>query len=433
MKWSKYNISFLSEKHKRFVLFSLLSETLWTYPPEMAELFDRIKSDSSFVSELPDVFVKELKEKKFFVDDDRDELSSHVTQVLKERYNPFMLNLTIAVTSACNLGCFYCYEKGIDSASMQRKTEKAIVAFVKKFLDIRHLFVTWYGGEPLMNWSSIKRLSGEFKSLGIDYHASMITNGFLLSPQIISSLRENHITDLQITFDGPKEIHDSRRTQKNGTGTYDEIVKNLEKLFELYPEVHVDLRSNIDRSNVRHYHLLHSFIKKRFPDQDIILYPGFTCSYFCDGCLGENAEMSHPKHKAAFNLHMFKKHGISFGNFIPRRHFSTCIANSLNGFLIDPVGDVYKCWSLMGRKDAVIGNVAFPDDFSMPKIGRFMAAGDYLRDPKCLKCRFITICNGGCPVARINNAYLGQHQACCCIAKYRIKQFLEAALNERTD
>lgn len=432
MQWSKYNISFISQKHNCFVLFSLLSETLWTYPTEVAEIFEKIKKDPSHILELPQSFVDKLKEKKFIVEDDRDELASHITQVLKERYNPFTLNLTIAVTSSCNLGCFYCYEKGIESNLMQEETEKRIVDFTKNFPDVKDLFVTWYGGEPLLNWATITRLSKEFKSLKLNYRASMITNGFLLSEQIISSLKKNNISDLQITLDGPGEIHDSRRKQKNGKGTYDIIVQNLEKLFELYPDVHVDLRSNIDRSNIQYYPEFHSTIKKLFQNQDITLYPGFTCSYFCEDCLEEQMEMTHPKYKANFNLLMFKKHNISFGNFIPKRHFSTCIANSMNGFLIDPVGDVYKCWSLVGRKDAAIGNLADISSFSLPKIGRYMSAADYLRDPMCLKCKFIPICNGGCPVARINNSYLHQKQPCCCIAKYGIRKFLEAALDGKS-
>ena len=429
MQWSKYNISFLSPRHKCLVLFSLLSETLWTYPPEMVNTIQRMKKNPAAISELPEDVLRAFQNNKFIVDDDRDELSSYINQVLKERYNPFTLRLTIGVTTLCNFKCSYCYENGIHGLSMNHDVENKIMDFVHTFKDINRLYVTWYGGEPLLNWETIERLSSKFISMDIDYEATLITNGFLLSESIINSLKRFSITDLQITMDGMQQIHDKRRMQKNGDGSYDRILGNLESLFRLYPEVHVNLRTNLDRTNISSYPDFYKELKCKFKNNDISLYPGFTCSYFCKNCMDQHDEIKDPKDKAKFYLSMYNDHKIDLGCFLPTRHYTACIANMMNGFLIDPAGDVYKCWSLMGQKEASIGNLNDIDNFSMPMIGRFMASGDFLRDPECLKCQFMPVCNGGCPAARINNSYFRQTEPCCCSAKYRIRDYLEAYLD----
>ena len=96
------------------------------------------------------------------------------------------------------------------------------------------LVITWYGGEPLLAIEPIEELTYKFKEIckqfNIEYSASIITNGYLLTESVCDMLLELDITDAQITLDGNAKIHNSRRPLANGGNTYDTIINNLEKI-----------------------------------------------------------------------------------------------------------------------------------------------------------------------------------------------------------
>jgi len=54
---------------------------------------------------------------------------------------------------------------------------------------------------------------------------------------------------VQVTLDGPPEVHDRRRPLANGRGTFNQILENLIVLGGLAPQVHVALRVNFDKTN----------------------------------------------------------------------------------------------------------------------------------------------------------------------------------------
>lgn len=61
----------------------------------------------------------------------------------------------------------------------------------------------------------------------------MVTNGYLLTDDKARMLRELGIRHLQITLDGSKKTHDSRRFLLGGKPTYDTIINNLENLLKV--------------------------------------------------------------------------------------------------------------------------------------------------------------------------------------------------------
>lgn len=116
------------------------------------------------------------------------------------------VGLTIATTTGCNFKCPYCYEEGVKSINMSQDVEDAIVKYietVKKPIDI-----TWYGGEPLINWATIQRLTqkiSEIKPKEMVKYA-FVTNGYSLTPgrsvitllMLISSTFKLRWTELRI-------------------------------------------------------------------------------------------------------------------------------------------------------------------------------------------------------------------------------------------
>ena len=198
---------------------------------------------------------KELFKSGFLVEDECDELKIIKNRLFKNRYSENVLNITIAPTLECNFKCPYCYECKGEEKSHNKMTldiENKIIEFVaKKVTNSKKLSIVWYGGEPLLAFDIIVRMSNMLieicKQNGVEYEASMITNGYLLDTVTIEDLKKIKIQSLQITLDGNEKIHDSKRMLKNNEGTYNKIIKNL-KLIQR--DIPCTIRHNVDRNNM---------------------------------------------------------------------------------------------------------------------------------------------------------------------------------------
>ncbi len=106
--------------------------------------------------------------------------------------------------------------------------EKALKFYLKHSKNIEHRAVSFYGGEPLLEFDKIVYTFNLLKSLDDPkrYHLRVDTNGVLLDEEKIEFFVKNNF-HLQISLDGPKSIHDRHRVDIKGKGSFDRIVKNL--------------------------------------------------------------------------------------------------------------------------------------------------------------------------------------------------------------
>ena len=179
-----------------------------------------------------------------------------------------MHRITICVSNDCNLRCKYCYAKGgnygQNRSLMSKKTAKSIVEFcTTNFSYIES--VTFFGGEPLLNYPIIDYICNLFKEQSLNASFilpsfSIITNGTICNDDIINLIR-NNISFITVSIDGCKTINDKNRVFKNGSGSFERIKqfintckeKTSAKLqFEAtYTLDHINL--GISRSNVYSY------------------------------------------------------------------------------------------------------------------------------------------------------------------------------------
>lgn len=97
----------------------------------------------------------------------------------------------------------------------------------------------------------------------------------------------------------------------------------------------------------------------------------------------------------------------------------------------DPEGYAYKCWEVIGNKKYAIGkldNKGRIKDVNENILNRHLYAADPLEDPTCSACRYLPICNGGCPIQRIENVFEGKKNNCCTFYKGRMEEFLKIHL-----
>ena len=132
-----------------------------------------------------------------------------------------MRKLILQVTQDCNFRCSYCdYSCGNDNfhrkhnnTNMSEETAMKAIAFFKKHsLDQDRINISFYGGEPLMNYSLIKKcietVNKEFAGKHISYN--LTTNGLLLNGEKVIYLIDNNV-NITVSLDGPRKVHDKNR------------------------------------------------------------------------------------------------------------------------------------------------------------------------------------------------------------------------------
>lgn len=137
-------------------------------------------------------------------------------------------------TRDCNLSCKYCFEP------KKLRNNKMDTNLLMKYMDYnpaRSCFL--FGGEPLLILDlyidfieKVKKspLPGEFKEQIIKKSKNIITNGTLIKANIDKIKKYGF--HMQISFDGPKHVHDQYRVFPNGSGTYDAVMKGIETCIE---------------------------------------------------------------------------------------------------------------------------------------------------------------------------------------------------------
>lgn len=137
-----------------------------------------------------------LKIGEFVIPKEVDEKNLIRLQSLKTKFSASHLDLTIIPTSDCNFACVYCYEKDfVSNQYINKDNQEALLDFISgKASLISNLHITWYGGEPLLALSIIESLTEGILDIcsrhNVQYSASMVTNGYLLSKTTLHTLRK---------------------------------------------------------------------------------------------------------------------------------------------------------------------------------------------------------------------------------------------------
>ena len=155
MDWSKYNIV-LESPYGRFI-YNTYTNNLMKMDTSLISCIDKVKGGD--FSDLSEKEILTLKKNMILVDDDTNIYRSIKLQRSMSRLDTSYLTLTIAPTTACNFKCVYCYESGITPLSAKAQTNllEDTISFVKLFKNTKYLRVTWYGGEPLLQFEYIEK------------------------------------------------------------------------------------------------------------------------------------------------------------------------------------------------------------------------------------------------------------------------------------
>lgn len=335
------------------------------------------------------------------------------------RFNKDNLCLTIAPTTACNFRCPYCYEKGIIYDKISSEIIENTIKFINSF-GCKNIDICWYGGEPLLCIDDIVKIVNGIRKEDVNINQSIVTNGYLLNDEISRKLFEIGVSTIQITLDGPKTIHDSRRYLYNGGGTFDVIINNLIEQCEKFK---ISIRVNVDKTNLKYVKELILYLKKVGIYDKVHFYLAQVDN------INDNSDLSSLIYDD-FELNDFFKlecelanELISKGdlNSFEERNPYLCGAVSPNSFLIDPKGNLYKCWNDIGREEYIVGNIK---DGITNEMELYSWLGyDCFESISCKNCSLFPLCLNGCP-----HSVIRKNSKKCHSNRHNIERLLDKIL-----
>ena len=327
--------------------------------------------------------------------------------------------LCLHIAHDCNLACKYCFaEEG------EYHGRRALMSFEvgKKALDFliansgnRHnLEVDFFGGEPLMNFDVVKQLVAygreQEKLHDKKFRFTLTTNGVLLNKDVEDFVNKE-MSNVVLSTDGRKEVHDFMRPFRNGKGSYELIMPKFLHLAESRGQKDYYVRGTFTHYNKDFAADVLSLADMGF--KQISVEPVVAE----DGELYAIREEDIPEICAEYDKlakEMIKRekegNGFNFFHFMIDLSGGPCVAKRLSGcgsgteyLAVTPWGDLYPCHQFVGQEEYLMGNV--DEGVTRTDIrDEFKACNVYTKE-KCRNCFAKFYCSGGCAA----NAYNFHH------------------------
>jgi len=344
-------------------------------------------------------------------------------------------NLIICPTYSCNLRCVYCFER-LPHGNLSRKSmdltsvSAALAAFklIREQEPERRYSLGLFGGEPLLpaNRMVVSQIFADAKRNSLP--VMIVSNGVNVSSFI--PVMEEYLSSIwavQLTVDGPEDIHDKRRPTARGRGTFKAVAAAVDLLLE--KGIKVVLRANIDRDNIGRLPELTSIANNRGWTDN----PAFSCSlapvkdHLRSGRIPNvtpEAELLsalldvYEADSASEELFGFEGFQMltTIAGLVKKGEPSTprvyhCEANYGGFWVAGPDGFLYACPESIGQPELAIGRFipelevwnANRDKWVERNISTITACGD---------CQISPLCGGGCTYASLAHQADDARPAC---------------------
>ena len=325
--------------------------------------------------------------------------------------------LCLHIAHDCNLACRYCFAK--EGEYNQSKRELMSYEVGKRALDFlvensgsRHnLEVDFFGGEPLMNFDVIKALVKYGRSIEEEknkkFRFTLTTNGVLLNDEILD-FANKEMSNLVLSIDGRKEIHDKMRPFRGGQGSYDKIVDKFKHAADSRDQMNYYVRGTFTRNNLDFSEDVKHLADLGF--EQISVEPVVAESTEEYAIREEDIPFILDQYdKLALDLLERKKNGkpVNFFHFMIDLTGGPCVAKRLSGcgsgteyLSVTPTGDLYPCHQFVGKDEFKLGDV-YTGITNREVQNEFKLCNVYAKD-KCRDCFARFYCSGGCAANSYN-------------------------------
>jgi uncharacterized protein len=382
------------------------------------------KTSEQIIEELGDKYSKEeLKEAIEEVQElkDNGELftpdnyEGYITDLIDKR--PTVVKaLCLHIAHDCNLACKYCFAEEGEyhgrRALMSYETGKQALDFLIANSGNRvNLEVDFFGGEPLMNFDVVKQLveygRSQEKIHNKKFRFTLTTNGVLLNDDVME-FANKEMSNVVLSIDGRKEVHDRMRPFRKGAGSYDLIVPKFQKLADSRDQNNYYVRGTYTHFNTDFSEdVLHlaDLGFKQVSVEPVVTDPKE------EYCLTEEdlPKLFEQYDKLAAEMVKRKKEGkdFNFFHFMIDLEGGPCVAKRLSGcgsgteyLAVTPWGDLYPCHQFVGNEDFLLGDI-WKGVQKTDIVNKFKKCNVYSRE-KCKNCFARFYCSGGCAANSYN-------------------------------
>jgi len=337
-------------------------------------------------------------------------------------------SIFLLLSSACNLRCSYCFldacDRVADGGLMPLETALRALDPVRNAKGTDGIFtVTVFGGEPLLNKTILPALLAELRQLENDKKLKitviLVTNLTLMDWQTAALLGRYDVT-VEVSMDGPGEIHDRNRRYPDGRGSFEKVMQGLDILRTYVPAHRIWVRPTITRS-VPVYDILSYLIDTGFrkislgacTEAGTLNIPPGEFVDGLDSAMEKYVELLKNDYPVVISpLDMYLRKIYDFLGRNARDMYLDCGAG-MDMIAVAPDGNIYPCpsfWAGAKKEEIILGNVRDGFDGRHPFLSGSQAVENL---SLCKSCWGLPFCDGGCKM----HAYRPSDAVACRVAQ----------------
>ena len=334
---------------------------------------------------------------------------------LKRRTAGVVKALCLHVAHTCNLNCAYCF-----ASQGKYHGERAVMPFEvgKQALDFlvansgsrKNLEVDFFGGEPLMNWDVVKRLveyaRGIEKESGKHFRFTLTTNGMLIDDDVID-FANREMSNVVLSLDGRKEIHDRCRVDYAGNGSWEKIVPKFQKLVAARGGKNYYMRGTFTHANPDFLNDIRVMLDLGF--NELSMEPVVCAAGDPAALTEEDLPIVLKQYEDLARLMLRRSREgkpFTFYHYMLDLTGGPCIYKRISGcgsgteyMAVTPWGDLYPCHQFVGEEKFKLGDIWRGVENTETQ-AEFADCNVYARE-ECKDCWARLYCSGGCAA----NAY----------------------------
>jgi len=334
---------------------------------------------------------------------------------LKARTSGVVKALCLHIAHTCNLNCSYCF-----ASQGKYHGERALMSYEvgKRALDFliensgtrRNLEVDFFGGEPLMNFDVVKQLVAYARSIekekNKNFRFTLTTNGVLVDDDVIE-FSNREMSNVVLSLDGRKEVHDRYRVDYAGNGSWEKIVPKFQKFVNARGGKNYYMRGTFTHANPDFLEDIKTMLDLGF--SELSMEPVVAASDDPAALTEADKPVVMKQYEDLAKLMLERdKEGKSFTfyHYMIDLKGGPCIYKRISGcgsgteyMAVTPWGDLYPCHQFVGDEKFKLGDIW--SGVNNKKIqDEFASCNVYARE-ECRDCWARLYCSGGCAA----NAY----------------------------
>ena len=349
--------------------------------------------------------------KKLFTEDSFEPMAG----TLKAKTSGVIKALCLHIAHTCNLNCSYCF-----ASQGKYHGDRALMSFEvgKRALDFlvensgkrRNLEVDFFGGEPLMNFDVIKKLVEYARSIekekNKNFRFTLTTNGVLVDDDVID-FANKEMSNVVLSLDGRREVHDRYRVDYSGRGSWDLVVPKFQRFVEKRGGKNYYMRATFTHANPDFLEDIKTMLDLGFTE--LSMEPVVAAEGDPAALTEEDKPIVMKQYENLAKLMLERDcegKPFTFYHYMIDLKGGPCIYKRISGcgsgteyMAVTPWGDLYPCHQFVGDEKFKLGNIY--EGVTNTDIQNDFASCNVYARKECKECWAKLYCSGGCAA----NAY----------------------------